>query len=41
MEGINVELPAPLDSEYPEVAWGIPKSGGTHVPMWIARPKVI
>lgn len=40
MEGINVELPPPLDSEYPEVAWGIEKSGEKHKPLTIARPKV-
>jgi len=40
MEGINHELPPPLDSEYLEVAWGIPKSDGKHTPMLIARPKV-
>ena len=40
MEGINHELPAPLESEFAEVAWGIPKSGEKHAPIWIARPKV-
>ena len=40
MEGINVELPGPLPSETSEIAWGIPKSGGNHSPMWISRPKV-
>ena len=40
MEGINHELPAPLESEFAEIAWGIPKSGEKHAPIWIARPKV-
>ena len=26
--------------EYPEIAWGIEKSGGKHKPLLIARPKV-
>ena len=39
MEGINQELPPPLDSEYLEVAWGVEKSGELHKPLWIARPK--
>ena len=34
------EIPAPLDSEYPEVAWGIKKSGEKHEPFLIPRPKV-
>ena len=38
--GINHELPPPLDSEFLETAWGIPRSGEKHEPMWIARPKV-
>lgn len=38
--GINHEMPTPLDSEYPEVMWGIPRSGEPHIPMWIPRPKV-
>ena len=38
--GINHELPPPLESEFLETAWAIPKSGEKHVPMWIARPKV-
>lgn len=38
--GINHVLPDPLDSEYPEIAWGIEKSGENHKPLFIARPKV-
>ena len=38
--GINTKYPAPLESEYKEIAWGIPKSGDNHSPMWISRPKV-
>jgi len=38
--GVNHELPPPLDSEFLETAWAIPKSGEKHVPIWIARPKV-
>jgi len=38
--GINHELPEPLDSEYPEMMWGIKESGGKHEPLWIPRPKV-
>lgn len=33
-------LPAPLDSEYKEVAWAVPKFGAPHEPIWISRPKV-
>lgn len=38
--GIDIELPPPLDSEYPEIAWGILKFGEYHQPLWIARPKI-
>ena len=38
--GIDIELPPPLDSEYPEIAWGILKFGENHQPLWIARPKI-
>ena len=38
--GINHELPAPLESEYLEMAWGIERDGEKHKPLWIARPKV-
>ena len=38
--GINIEMPPPLDSEYPEIAWGILKFGENHQPLWIARPKI-
>ena len=37
---INIELPPPLESEYPEIAWGILKFGENHQPLWIARPKI-
>ncbi len=33
-------LPEPLDSEYKEVAWAIPKLGEKIAPIWISRPKV-
>jgi hypothetical protein len=33
-------LPEPLDSEYKEVAWAVPKYGAKHEPIWINRPKV-
>lgn len=33
-------LPSPLDSEYKEVAWAVPKFGAPHEPIWISRPKV-
>ena len=36
----ETELPAPLNSEYKEVAWAVPKFGSLHRPIWISRPKV-
>jgi hypothetical protein len=36
----DTELPEPLESEYKEVAWAIPKLGGKITPIWISRPKV-
>jgi len=39
-QGVNHVLPPPLPSEYMEVAWAIPQSGGKHTPMMIARPLV-
>jgi hypothetical protein len=38
-----VEIPAPLDSEYREVAWGVKRpttDGGKFIPMKINRAKV-
>jgi len=40
MAYVEAELPAPLSSEYKEVAWAVPKFGEHHRPIWIARPKV-
>jgi len=40
MAYVEAELPAPLGTEYKEVAWAVPKFGEFHRPIWIARPKV-
>jgi len=36
----NIEYPEPLESEYKDVAWGIPKHGEKITPIFINRPKV-
>jgi uncharacterized zinc-type alcohol dehydrogenase-like protein len=36
----NIEIPEPLDSEYRDVAWAIPKEGEKFAPIWINRPNV-
>lgn len=37
---INTVLPAPLESEYEEVAWAVPAFGEKHTLILIPRPKV-
>jgi len=37
MESNNFGIPAPLDGEYKDVAWGITKKGEKFQPMWIPR----
>ena len=36
----NFGMPEPMDNEYKEVAWGIPKEGDKFAPMWINRHHV-
>jgi len=35
----QVDVMPTRDDEYKEIAWGVPKFGEKHVPMWINRPK--
>lgn len=37
---VQKNIPEFGDNEYKEVAWGIPKFGEKHAPIWINRPKV-
>ena len=34
-----MDIPAPLDNEYKEVAWSIQRYGQKFQPIWINRPK--
>lgn len=41
MEGpANFGMPEPLENEYKEVAWGMPKQGEKFAPMWINRHNI-
>ena len=40
MAYVEQDIPAPLSTEYKEVAWAVPKFGQPHRPIWINRPNV-
>jgi hypothetical protein len=40
MAYVEQDIPAPLGTEYKEVAWAVPKFGQPHRPIWINRPNV-
>ncbi len=40
MAYVEQDIPAPLGTEYKEVAWAVPKFGQPHRPIWINRPYV-
>ncbi len=40
MAYVEQDIPAPLSTEYKEIAWAVPKFGQPHRPIWINRPNV-
>lgn len=36
---MDIPIPAPMDNEYREMAWGIEKHGEPFKPLWINKPK--